>query len=361
MDFISVFFFLVQVSSAFRLSTVISWRGRSVTIKCPTEDQNMRKFWCKRSNEGDCITIISTSPFTHDRYKDRVSLTNLPKKGMFQIEMRSLEELDAGRYSCGIGKTNNRASTWTLVVDLKVFDEKALFGSSLLVPAESPRHDTRRVISLVQTLPRRQPSQAPATQATKPAQITAQRKATSISPVASRPSSTTGTTSTPARVTSSPIAYDTTGSMTQGVMWGPRTNNFARRHYPKSPVTRKRKDNFHILISVILVIPVLMASLLMVRKLLRWKKAVSNGTREISQRLSALERLQGQGGAENIYSACPRLPRQSGPHVPGELNQHTVGSGELYTQLWICETLPSHPPNRSISHQMNTHCLEVMS
>uniref|UniRef100_A0A7M4DVI6 Ig-like domain-containing protein n=1 Tax=Crocodylus porosus TaxID=8502 RepID=A0A7M4DVI6_CROPO len=109
------------------LSTVISWRGRSVTIKCPTEDQNMRKFWCKRSNEGDCITIISTSPFTHDRYKDRVSLTNLPKKGMFQIEMRSLEELDAGRYSCGIGKTNNRASTWTLVVDLKVFDGTVLF------------------------------------------------------------------------------------------------------------------------------------------------------------------------------------------------------------------------------------------
>ncbi|XP_019369568.1 PREDICTED: fas apoptotic inhibitory molecule 3-like isoform X2 [Gavialis gangeticus] len=360
MDFISVFFFLVQVSSAFRLSTVIGWHGRSVTIQCPTKDQDMRKYWCKQSNEGDCITIISTSPFTHDRYKDRVSLTNLPKKGMFQIEMRSLEELDAGLYVCGIGKINNRASTWTLKVDLKVFDERALFGPNLL-PADSPRRDTPHVISLIQMLPRRRPSQAPATQATKPAQITAQRKATSISPVASSPSSTTGTMSTPTRVISSPTAYDTTGSMTQGVMQGPRTNNSARRLYPKSPVTRKRKDKFHILISVILVIPVLMASLIMVRKLLRWKKAVSNGTHETSQRLSALERLQGQGPAENIYSVCPRLPRQSGPQVPGELNQHTVDSGELYTQLWTCETLPSHQPNRRISHQTNTYHLEVMS
>ncbi|XP_014375909.1 fas apoptotic inhibitory molecule 3 [Alligator sinensis] len=360
MDFISVFFFLVQVSSAFSPRTVVGWHGGSVTIKCPTKNQDMRKFWCKQSNEGDCTTIISTSPFIHHEYRHRVSLTNLPKKGIFQIEMRRLEALDAGLYMCGIGRINNRPSSWTLQVDLKVFDGKALFGPGL-VHAESPRHDTPRVISVVQMLPRRHPSQTPATQATKPAQITAQRKATSISPVASSPSSTTGTTSTPARVISSTPAYEATGSMTQGVTEGPRTNNFARRHYPKSPVTRKRKDNPYILISIILVIPVLMASVLMMRKLLRWKKAVSNGTREISQRLSVLERLQGQGPAENIYSACPRLPRQNSLHVPGELNQQRVDSGELYTLLWTCEALPSHQPNRSISHQTNTHCLEVIS
>uniref|UniRef100_A0A8C0G7M8 Ig-like domain-containing protein n=1 Tax=Chelonoidis abingdonii TaxID=106734 RepID=A0A8C0G7M8_CHEAB len=85
--------------------------GGSVTINCfylPTKaNRHDRKYWCKISRARRvCNTIISTSFFISEDYRDRASITDFPKNGMFAIQITQLEQNDAGAYRCGIGNSN---------------------------------------------------------------------------------------------------------------------------------------------------------------------------------------------------------------------------------------------------------------
>uniref|UniRef100_A0A8C4VKS0 Polymeric immunoglobulin receptor n=1 Tax=Gopherus evgoodei TaxID=1825980 RepID=A0A8C4VKS0_9SAUR len=85
--------------------------GGSVTIKCfyrPTKtNRHDRKYWCKISRARRvCNTIISTSFFISEDYRDRASITDFPKNGTFTIQITQLEQNDAGAYRCGIGNSN---------------------------------------------------------------------------------------------------------------------------------------------------------------------------------------------------------------------------------------------------------------
>ncbi|XP_039390880.1 polymeric immunoglobulin receptor-like isoform X2 [Mauremys reevesii] len=103
---------LLQVSSALYGPKLLTGEiGGSVTIKCfyrPTKaNRHDRKYWCKISRARRvCNTIISTSPFISEDYRDRASITDFPKNGTFAIQITQLEQNDAGAYRCGIGNSN---------------------------------------------------------------------------------------------------------------------------------------------------------------------------------------------------------------------------------------------------------------
>ncbi|NXD97149.1 PIGR protein, partial [Chaetorhynchus papuensis] len=79
--------------------------GGSATVKCfypPTPvNGHDRKFWCKGSGPR-CVTVVSTG-FVNPDYRDRVSLTDHPEAGIFQIDISALGLGDAGSYQCGVG------------------------------------------------------------------------------------------------------------------------------------------------------------------------------------------------------------------------------------------------------------------
>uniref|UniRef100_A0A8C4VP36 Polymeric immunoglobulin receptor n=1 Tax=Gopherus evgoodei TaxID=1825980 RepID=A0A8C4VP36_9SAUR len=107
-----VLHFFTTVSSALYGPKLLTGEvGGSVTIKCfyrPTKtNRHDRKYWCKISRARRvCNTIISTSFFISEDYRDRASITDFPKNGTFTIQITQLEQNDAGAYRCGIGNSN---------------------------------------------------------------------------------------------------------------------------------------------------------------------------------------------------------------------------------------------------------------
>lgn len=85
--------------------------GGSVTIKCyyvPTSvNRHDRKFLCKELPYKSCQTIISSSGFIDQNYKERVSMYNNPQQGILQVTIKELKKTDSSYYRCGIGKTSN--------------------------------------------------------------------------------------------------------------------------------------------------------------------------------------------------------------------------------------------------------------
>ncbi|KAM5132254.1 polymeric immunoglobulin receptor-like [Mantella aurantiaca] len=102
--------FLIQVASEYLLGPgqVTGSLGGSVTISCYYNSMSAnihgRKFWCK-VHRGECYTIVSTTPYVEESYKDRSHLKDF--RGHFLINMTSLQAKDAGAYRCGIGNNNN--------------------------------------------------------------------------------------------------------------------------------------------------------------------------------------------------------------------------------------------------------------
>ncbi|NWU47895.1 PIGR protein, partial [Dromas ardeola] len=92
----------------------------SVTVKCfypPTSvNRHDRKYWCKESATG-CTTIVSTSGFTAPGYQGRVSITDYPLAGSFQINMTGLTEAEEGTYQCGVG-INGRGLSHKVSLDV---------------------------------------------------------------------------------------------------------------------------------------------------------------------------------------------------------------------------------------------------
>lgn len=110
------FFFLFKIASGniYGPRLLTSHVGGSVTILCPylttSANKHDRKYWCKESESeyiSNCRTLISTTDFIHEDYKTRISMTDIPQKGILLVTMRQLKKNDSGRYRCGIGKNNN--------------------------------------------------------------------------------------------------------------------------------------------------------------------------------------------------------------------------------------------------------------
>lgn len=67
-----------------------------------------RKYWCRLSPVTHiCHTIVSTTRYTHLRYRGRVALADFPRRSLFVVTLAQLSPDDVGRYRCGIGNTNN--------------------------------------------------------------------------------------------------------------------------------------------------------------------------------------------------------------------------------------------------------------
>ncbi|XP_052510211.1 high affinity immunoglobulin alpha and immunoglobulin mu Fc receptor [Budorcas taxicolor] len=104
---------LLQAASALKGPRLVSGEpGGAVTIRCRYPrlaiNSHQRKYWCRlRPPTGVCRTIVSTSHYTHLRYRGRVALTDFPKRGLFVVRLSQLTPEDEGRYRCGLGSSNN--------------------------------------------------------------------------------------------------------------------------------------------------------------------------------------------------------------------------------------------------------------
>uniref|UniRef100_A0A8C3F349 Fc mu receptor n=1 Tax=Chrysemys picta bellii TaxID=8478 RepID=A0A8C3F349_CHRPI len=291
MEFISMLLFLLQVSGAARRRIQVTGEvGRSITIKCPVKDISSRKFWCRELETGACGTIISTTPYISENYRNRISITEAPQEEIFQITITRLEEEDTGLYMCGTGFVNDKGSGRSLQVELKVSNG-----------------------------------------VTQP-QMTNGARAKYTSFAAPGIKFPENTIITPADVIGTTVTNAESESITKGIPKTSRTIGYAHpRHTKRLLRSNYGNDVFQILIPILLIMLLLVASVIIVRKQLRGKKgitiymfgcfgeAASSETYGINQRLSALEHGQGHIPMENIYSVLPRRLEgadRNSSHVP---------------------------------------------
>eukprot|EP00071_Canis_lupus_P042997 XP_022276554.1 high affinity immunoglobulin alpha and immunoglobulin mu Fc receptor [Canis lupus familiaris] len=104
---------LLQAAGALKGPRLVSGKpGGAVTIRCHyaplTINMHDRKYWCRLSPVTHiCHTIVSTTHYTHLRYRGRVALADFPRRSLFVVTLAQLSPDDVGRYRCGIGNTNN--------------------------------------------------------------------------------------------------------------------------------------------------------------------------------------------------------------------------------------------------------------
>ncbi|NWX59187.1 PIGR protein, partial [Promerops cafer] len=79
--------------------------GGPATVQCfypPTAvNRRDRKYWCRQAGSA-CVTVVATA-YVAPSYRDRVSLTDHPEEGNFQINISALGLGDAGTFQCGLG------------------------------------------------------------------------------------------------------------------------------------------------------------------------------------------------------------------------------------------------------------------
>ncbi|XP_032898097.1 polymeric immunoglobulin receptor-like [Amblyraja radiata] len=75
--------------------------GRSITIDChyAAEYRSHTKYWC-RGRSLQCTVLVETNG-QHGR-SGRVSITDIPARGIFSVTVEDLHSGDTGWYSCGI-------------------------------------------------------------------------------------------------------------------------------------------------------------------------------------------------------------------------------------------------------------------
>ncbi|KAM9148153.1 immunoglobulin mu Fc receptor isoform 3-T3 [Pangshura tecta] len=301
MEFISMLLFLLQASSAARRRIEVTAEvGGSIIIKCPVKGISSRKFWCRELETGVCGTIISTSPYINENYRNRISITEEPQEGIFQITITRLEQDDTGLYTCGTGYQNDRGSGRTLQVELKVSNGNVAPRMGIL-SAEPLRRDRPIVV------PAESGNKSADTQGVTQPQMTngAWAKYTSYAvPGIKFPESTI---ITPADIIGNTVTNAASGSITKGIPKNSRTIGYGHsRHTKRLLRSSYGNDVFQILIPVFLIMLLLVASMIIVRKQLRGKKAASSETYGKNLSLSALEHGQGHVPMENIYSVLPR-------------------------------------------------------
>ncbi|XP_034623015.1 fas apoptotic inhibitory molecule 3 isoform X3 [Trachemys scripta elegans] len=314
MEFISMLLFLLQVSGAARRRIQVTGEvGGSITIKCPVKDISSRKFWCRELETGACGTIISTTPYISENYRNRISITEAPQEEIFQITITRLEEEDTGLYMCGTGFVNDKGSGRSLQVELKVSNGNAPPRMGLL-SAEPLRRDRPIVV------PTESGNKGADTQGVTQPQMTNGARAKYTSYAAPGIKFPENTIITPADVIGTTVTNAASESITKGIPKTSRTIGYAHPRYTKRLLrSNYGNDVFQILIPILLIMLLLVASVIIVRKQLRGKKAASSETYGINQRLSALEHGQGHIPMENIYSVLPRRLEgadRNSSHVP---------------------------------------------
>ncbi|NXQ61996.1 PIGR protein, partial [Anthoscopus minutus] len=79
--------------------------GSSATLKCfypPTPvNRHDRKYWCRLLGSR-CVTVVATG-YVAPGYQHRISLTDHPEAGNFQINISALAREDNGTFQCGLG------------------------------------------------------------------------------------------------------------------------------------------------------------------------------------------------------------------------------------------------------------------
>ncbi|KAE8623182.1 hypothetical protein XENTR_v10005531 [Xenopus tropicalis] len=130
---------ILQISESKELvgpKQVSGFVNGSITIKCfystlTKANKYDRKFLCRESGRlRKCETVISTSNYVLEKFKNRASLVDNSEKGLIIIKLSGLQPSDQGTYRCGIG---NSASGLTAVINLAVTTDTTIQNEAELM------------------------------------------------------------------------------------------------------------------------------------------------------------------------------------------------------------------------------------
>ncbi|XP_028386670.1 fas apoptotic inhibitory molecule 3 isoform X1 [Phyllostomus discolor] len=313
--------------------------GRSIVIECPLPKVSVRFYLCREmAKPGACITVVSTT-FVKEEYKHRTTLNLFQDQNLFVVEITELTKNDSGVYACGAGMRTDRDKTQKVILDVHSVDYEPFWEKELMleippwfqelqrvsVPPwfRDPAYDSpfEFIISKVST-------SAPRTEA-PPAHHPSPTTPVIHHPRVSRASSVAAAKHT----TLLPSTTDSKTSAPEGLL-RPQTASYdhhsrlyRKRAFNRGPVSRMEGQGFHILIPTALGLILLILLGLMVKKVIRRKRALSRRVRQLAVRMRALEASQRPlsqrppvsqwpRSQNNVYSACPR--RDRGAHAAGE-------------------------------------------
>ncbi|KAM5293724.1 immunoglobulin mu Fc receptor isoform 2-T2 [Glossophaga mutica] len=311
--------------------------GRSITIECPLPKMSVRVYLCREMAKTEaCITVVSTT-FVRKEYKHRTTLNLLQDHNLFIVEITELTKNDSGVYACGSGMRTDRDKTQKVILD--VHSDYEPFWEKELMPEIPPWFQELRqasappwfrnpahaspfefIISKVST-------SAPRTEA-PPA-----RHSSPTTPVIRHPRVSRSSVAAAKPTTLLPSTTDSKTSALEGMLrpqtasYDHHTRLYRQRAFHRGPVSRVEGQGFHILIPTALGLILLTLLGLVVKKVIRRKKALSRRVHRLAVRMRALEASQrplSQRPAvsrwprsqNNVYSACPR--RDRGAHASGE-------------------------------------------
>ncbi|XP_032144928.1 fas apoptotic inhibitory molecule 3 isoform X1 [Sapajus apella] len=329
--------YFLPVSGALRILPEVKVEGElggSVTITCPLPETPMRIYLCREMAESRaCATVVSTNNFIKNEYKGRVTLTQNPHKNLFLVKVTELTRNDSGVYACGAGIHTDGGKTQK--VTLNVHSEYEPLWK------EQPAPETPNWFHLLHLF--QMPAHAGSSKSVPRVTTPAQR--TKVPPV-HHPSPTTQIIHRPQVSRASSIVADkpptllpsTTASeiSARGVLLKPRTVSYShhtRLHRQRAldygSQSGREGQGFHILIPTVLGLFLLALLVLMVKRAVHRRKALSRRARRLAVRMRGLESSQPPRGSQqnrsqNIYSACPR--RAPGADAAGNGETPVPGS-----------------------------------
>ncbi|XP_053772055.1 immunoglobulin mu Fc receptor [Desmodus rotundus] len=332
--------YFLPVSGALRRLPEVKLEGMlggSITIECPLPKMSVRVYLCREVAKAEaCITVVSRT-FVKEEYKHRATLNLFQDRNLFIVEMTELTESDSGVYACGAGMYTDRDKTQKVILevhsDYETFWEKELMPEippwlqGLQQVATPPWFRNPAHASPFEFIPKATTSaprtEAPPTRHSSPTTpvIHLPRVSRSSSVAAAKPTTLLPTTTDSKTSTLKGLLRPQTAS------YDHHTRLYRQRAFNHGPVSRMHGQGFHILIPTALGLILLAVLGLVVKKVIRRKKALSRRVRRLALRMRALEASQRPlsqrppvsqwpRSQNNVYSACPR--RDRGAHAAGE-------------------------------------------
>ncbi|XP_036922962.1 fas apoptotic inhibitory molecule 3 isoform X2 [Sturnira hondurensis] len=319
----------------------------SITIECPLPKVSGRVYLCREKAKSEaCATVVSTT-FVKEEYKHRTTLNLFQDQNLFTVGISELTKSDSGVYACGAGRHTDRDKTQKVILD--VHSDYEPFWEKELMPEIPPWFQERQQKSAPPWF--RNPAHASPFEFIIPKASTA--APWTEAPPAHHPSPTTPVTHHPRVSRSSSVAAaqpttllpSTTDSKTsalegllrpQPASYNHHTRLYRQRAFNRGPVSRMEGQGLHILIPTALGLILLTLLGLVVKKVIRRKKALSRRVRRLAVRMRALEASQRPlsqrppasqwpRSQNNVYSACPW--RDRGAHEAGERAASVPDSG----------------------------------
>ncbi|XP_059760944.1 fas apoptotic inhibitory molecule 3 isoform X3 [Balaenoptera ricei] len=298
--------------------------GGSVVIECPLPEMHVRIYLCRTIvASGGCATVVSNRNFVKKEFQHRVTLALFPERNLFLVEMTELVESDSGVYACGAGMDTDRGKTQQ--VTLSVHSDYGPFWEEEPVP-EPPAWFNRFLQMHMPPwfqMPEHARSLEFISKVTTPAQRTE-------APPAHHASPTTSITHRPRvyRASSVATAQPTTllpparASKTSAREELLRLQTASYNH--QSRLHRQRR----------------------VRRLAVRMRALEASQRPLSQRPRVSQRPRTQN---NVYSACPRRPREVDAAGEGAAPLPGPGASAPPAPPQVSETPWLHAPSVNIS------------